>query len=259
MTATTAVRPAGTEPATPGLLRLTRIELRKSADTRAGSWLLLAIAVTTLAAVVLSAVFGAAADRTLAGYFALAQLPVGVLLPVLGILLVTSEWSQRTAMTTFTLVPARSTVLMAKVVAATVLGVLGVVVAAAASVVAALLTPLVSQQDAVWALTGEHVAQVLLVQVVNVLVGVAFGMLLLSSPLAIVLYFVLPTVFTVLVTTVGALDWVRDWLDLTTTTAPMYEGLLEGRGWLQAAASVALWGLLPLVFGWLRIERCDVT
>jgi hypothetical protein len=84
-------------------------------------------------------------------------------------------------------------------------------------------------------------------------------MLLLSSPLAIVLYFVLPTVFTVLVTTVGALDWVRDWLDLTTTTAPMYEGLLEGRGWLQAATSVALWGLLPLVLGWVRIERCDVT
>ena len=33
--------------------------------------------------------------------------PMGILLPVLGVLSITSEWSQRTAMVTFTLEPSR--------------------------------------------------------------------------------------------------------------------------------------------------------
>ena len=84
-------------------------------------------------------------------------------------------------------------------------------------------------------------------------------MLLLSSPLAIVLYFVLPTAFTALVVTVRALGWLRDWLDLTTTTGPMYEGRLDGSGWLQVGTSVALWGVLPMVLGWLRIQRSELS
>lgn len=261
-TPTTAVRPgppAGTDVAAPGLGTLTRVELRKSWDTRAGRWLLLAIGLGTVAAVLLQVLFAETPRTGFADHLALSQLPVGVLLPVLGILLVTSEWSQRTAMTTFTLVPARTRVLTAKVLAAVVLAALGVVATVAVSAVATVLTPLVTAEGTTWAVTGEQLGQVLVVQVVNVLVGVAFGMLLLSSPLAIVLYFVLPTVVTVLVTTVGALDWVRTWLDLTTTTAPMYEGLLAGRGWLQVGASVALWGLLPMVLGWLRIERAEIS
>ena len=41
----------------------------------------------------------------------------GLLLPVLGIMLVTGEWGQRTGMVTFTLEPSRSRVVLAKLVA----------------------------------------------------------------------------------------------------------------------------------------------
>ena len=105
---------------------------------------------------------------------------------------------------------------------------------------------------------ADQVVQVL-VQVLNVLAGVAFGLLLLSSPLAIVLYFALPTAFTVLVSTVAALDWVRDWLDLTTTTGPMYLGELDGQGWLQVGTSTALWLVAPLVAGWVRVQRSEIA
>jgi hypothetical protein len=107
-------------------------------------------------------------------------------------------------------------------------------------------------------LIGAQVGQVVVVQILTVLVGAAFGMLLLNSPLAIVLYFLLPTVVTIVVNTVGALDRVRDWLDLTTTTMPMYDGSLDGQGWVQVGTSVALWGLLPMVLGWLRIQRSEI-
>jgi ABC-2 type transport system permease protein len=253
----TAARPVEAA-APPSLMRLTRVELRKSADTRAGFWLLLVVGLASLAVVTLQLFFADEPDKTFAAYFAMSQLPVGLLLPVLGILLVTSEWSQRTAMTTFALVPARSRVLTAKVLAATVLGLLGVAAAAIASLLAALLTPVLTSDTTDWALSGAQVGQVVLVQVISVLIGVAFGMLLLSSPLAIVLYFVLPTVVTIVSNTVGALTWMRDWLDLTTTTAPMYDGSLDGQGWAQLATSVALWGVAPMVAGWVRIERSEI-
>ncbi|MGY2003772.1 hypothetical protein [Blastococcus sp. SYSU DS1024] len=60
-------------------------------------------------------------------------------------------------------------------------------------------------------------------------------------------------------TTVGALDWVRDWLDLSTTTGPMYVGELDGQGWLQVGTSAVLWLLAPLVAGWLRVLRSEIA
>jgi ABC-2 type transport system permease protein len=257
---TMAPEVAGRTPALapPSLLQLVRVELRKSYDTRAGRWLLLVIGLASLAVVAIE-LFVPDAPKSFSDYFAFTQFPVGLLLPVLGILLVTSEWSQRTAMTTFTLVPRRERVLTAKLLAATVLAVLGVAAAAVAAAVATLLTPVFTDSSLDWSTTGAQVGEVVLVQVISVLVGVGFGMLLLSSPLAIVLYFVLPTVFTILVNLVGALAWVRDWLDLSTTTMPMYDGTLDGQGWLQVATSVGLWLVVPLVLGWVRIQRAEIA
>ena len=242
----------------PPLPRLVRVELRKSHDTRAGRWLLATIALASLVVVAIS-LFVEEAPKGFADTFALTQLPVAVLLPVLGILLVTSEWSQRTAMTTFTLVPRRSRVLAAKVLAAALLAVLGVVASAGAAALATVLTPAVTDSAVDWGLTGDQALQVLVLQLLNVLAGLAFGLLLLSSPLAIVLYFVLPTAFTVLVNLVGALQWVRDWLDLSTTTATMYDGGLDGQGWLQVATSVALWVVLPMACGWWRVQHREIA
>jgi hypothetical protein len=40
---------------------------------------------------------------------------------------------------------------------------------------------------------------------------------------------------------------------------PMYTGDLDGQGWAQVGTSAALWFLLPLVVGWLRIERAEIA
>ena len=38
----------------------------------------------------------------------------------------------------------------------------------------------------------------------------------------------------------------------------MYDGSLDGQGWAQVATSVALWGLAPMVAGWIRIVRSEI-
>jgi hypothetical protein len=234
------------------------VELRKSYDTRAGFWLMLTIGVTSLAAVALRMFVDAGESRTFGDYLAITQWPIGLLLPILGILLVTSEWSQRTAMTTFALVPHRSRVLTAKVAAAGVLAVVGVAASAVASAAGTALTPVLTSGVAHWEVTAAQVGQVTAAEILYVLMGIAFGMALLRSPAAIVLYFLLPSLLTFVVTMAPSLDWLREWFDLAATTVPMYEGTLQGEGWTHLASSMAVWLVLPFVIGWVRIQRSEI-
>src|SRR5918993_3472802 len=104
------------------LARLVEVELRKLGDTRAGRWLLITIGVITLAAITIYFLTSPPSNRTFIGFTSFAATPQGFLLPVLGILLVTSEWSQRTALVSFTLEPHRWRLIAAKVLASLLAG-----------------------------------------------------------------------------------------------------------------------------------------
>ncbi|BCB91532.1 ABC transporter permease [Phytohabitans suffuscus] len=259
-TATPAVpTPRASAAGRPSVGRLTLVELRKMTDTRAGFWLL---AVTALGYAALVAVMFFAADppeQTFYGFFQITMLPSAVLLPVIGILAVTGEWTQRGALTTFTLVPERQRVAAAKLLAGVAL--------AAASVAAGLLFAALgnlagvafTDGDGSWQLTAGALGSAVLLQVVNITMGVAFGMLLMSSPLAIVLYFLLPTVWSVLTSMIGALRTAAEWLDLGVTSMPLAENAMSGSDWPKLAASVGLWVVLPLAAGLVRLVRREVS
>ena len=152
------------------LSRLVRVELRKLTDTRSGKWLLIAIAVITT--LIVGAVFLTAkpSDRTFINFMGATATPQGFLLPVLGILLVTSEWNQRTALVTFTLMPVRGRVLVAKVCAALIAGLAAIVLAVA---VAALATVAGGASNA-WANIGvDDFAKFGLLQISGILQGLA--------------------------------------------------------------------------------------
>src|SRR3954454_23385618 len=124
----------------PGHRRLVAVELRKMVNTRAGLWLQVATVAITVIAVILRSVLGDAADHTFAAVLDVAVKPAAVLLPVAGILLVTSEWSQRTGMITFALVPARSRVLGTKLIASLVLALAMLAMSAAVAAAGVLVT-----------------------------------------------------------------------------------------------------------------------
>jgi hypothetical protein len=120
----------------PSFPRLTLVELRKMVDTRAGFWLQLIVGGLTLLVVVLFCIFGETDELIFRDMFALAIMPATILLPIVGILLVSSEWSQRTAMITFALVPKRMRVMRAKLAAGVVLGLVVLAIALVVAVVA---------------------------------------------------------------------------------------------------------------------------
>lgn len=240
----------------PPMTRLVRVELRKMVDTRAGMWLMIAIGVITVAAVV---IFGLAADekdRTFGNFAAFTGTPQGFLLPVLGILLVTQEWSQRTAMVTFTLEPRRGRTLAAKVYAALLLGVAAIVLAFA---MAALAT-LVFGGDHAWDdFAAIDFLKFGLLQVSGILQGLAFGLLFLNSAAAIVTYFVLPTVFSIIANVWSFLADKAPWIDLGTAQNALFDsGNLTGEEWTQLAVTSFVWVVVPFVVGLWRMLRAEV-
>jgi ABC-2 type transport system permease protein len=247
----------GTTPAAPSMGRLTLVELRKMADTRAGRWLLASIGLIVVTLVTVRVFSGSPDDRNVESFLAFATGGVSVLLPVLGILAVTSEWGQRTALTTFALVPRRSRVITAKLLAALVITVLSVVACVAVALLGNLATELLNRGGG-WELGVDSVLYALLFQLLNMLMGIAFGALLLASGLAIVLYFVIPTVWTVLGSSISALKDAAGWLDLTTTTEPLLTSSMAGDDWARLAASASVWVLLPLAAGLVRVLRQEI-
>ena len=110
-------------------------------DTRAGLWLQLAVVALTVLVVLFVVLAGNAGDRLPHRAWAALQ-PSAILLPVVSILLVASEWTQRTALIPFTLVPERSRVLRtAKLGAGTVLALGAFAVGAAIAAVGTAVAP----------------------------------------------------------------------------------------------------------------------
>jgi ABC-2 type transport system permease protein len=240
----------------PSLLRLAAVELRKMVDTRAGFWLLLSIFAVTVAALVAMYFTGSADDHTFKNMFILAAVPSALLLPVVGILLVSSEWTQRTTLITFALVPRRARVLAAKALAGATLAGVALVLALALGALGTLIAQ--PGLDGTWSLSPEMLGQVALYVTASMLMGIGFGVMLLSSAPAIVLYFGMPLGFSA----IGAIPWVdrvAPWLDWWNSVSILAEEPLDATQWAHAGTTLAVWMVLPLLIGLWRVTRGEVN
>lgn len=242
----------------PTMRRLIAVELRKAADTRSGRWLLIAAVAISLILGLVRAFTGDMADRTLAGALELTVVPLGILLPVMGILLVTSEWSQRTALATFALVPERQRVIQSKVGAALLLGLAAFAISLVAAVLGNLVTVVATNGDGSWSLSGARIYQAFLFQELSLMIGLGFGLLFRSSPVAIVAYFALPTVFAVLGGMIKSLESTWEWLDTGMAFDPLSSGAASGDDWGKILVSSLLWIVLPLAVGTVRLLRSEI-
>jgi ABC-2 type transport system permease protein len=259
MSTATLDRPAAPKRA-PGasLARLTHIEMRKFVDTRSGLWLLVVIGLLSGLLVAVQLIWGDESSGNLTGFLEPSLFPVGILLPVLGVLTVTTEWSQRTALTTFTLVPRRSRILVAKLAAAVIFSLLSVVVSLAFAAVGTALAAAFDRGSGSWSLPAATLGQAVVFQVLNVVMGVAFGMLLMNSPVAIVSLFVIPTAFMIITQLVTAIQDAARWLDINQAMEPLSNGSMAGDDWRHLATSGLLWIVVPLAVGSVRLLRREV-
>jgi hypothetical protein len=99
------------------LRRIVAVELRKSFDTRAGLWLLASVGLASLLTTGAVIAWGPDDDFTYSTFTTTIAFPMSVILPIIAALAVTAEWTQRSGLTTFTIVPHRGRIMLGKAVA----------------------------------------------------------------------------------------------------------------------------------------------
>ncbi|MEP7765130.1 ABC transporter permease [Sanguibacter sp. 25GB23B1] len=256
---TVKTTPTRTQPITAiPFTRLLHVELRKQLDTRAGRWLLITLGLITAIVMVIQVWVSDPEYLTFMDLALGAATPQMFLLPAIGIMAATSEWSQRTGMVTFTLEPRRGRVIAAKLISALGFGVAAVFAAIVLAAVANVAGMALQDGAGTWTVEWDLLAGFFLMQLLVVAQGVAFGMILLNTPAALVAYYVLPTVLTLL----GALiSWMRtpvQWLDMNSTTGPLLMGSMDGDAWAKLAVSSLVWVILPLAAGTWRVLHREV-
>jgi ABC-2 type transport system permease protein len=239
--------------------RLFRVELRKVTDTRAGMWLLIAIGAITVLAVTIFLFAAESSELTYENFAGVTATPQSFILPVLGILAVTSEWSQRTGLVTFTLEPSRPRILTAKFLAVVLLGLAAVAVALAAAALFNVLGSALADGAGDWNLGIAGTRDFALLQLMAIVQGLAFGMLFMNSAAAIVLYFVVPMAWSVLFDLVSALNDAAPWVDLGTAQQPLFDDhSLTATQWTQILVTFSIWILAPLAIGLVRLLRAEL-
>lgn len=238
--------------------RLIHAELRKMVDTRAGRWMLIVMSAISLIVVAALLIWADTDDMTYGTLLGFTAMPLIMLLPILGIMAATQEWSQRTGLVTFTLEPRRGRVIVAKIVAALLLGLIVTAAAFAAAALANVIAAATSDGAGAWDVTWKVALGIVLGFAIFVLQGLAFGFVFLNTPFAIVTSLVLPTVWTIALSLVSALQEPSRWLDLNQTIDPLVSGAMTGENWGQLASSVGFWVVLPMLIGSWRVMRREV-
>ena len=259
-TSTTSTR--RTAPPIP-TVRLVKVELRKMFNTRSGFWMLVSIGVLSVLAAGSVLVFAPDSDVTYTTFVRAIGFPMSVILPMIAILAVTSEWSQRSGLTTFTLAPSRERVIGAKAAATLVVGLGSMAVALTVGVLGNLAGSALAGVDTVWDMSLSTASQMVLGNLVGMAIGFTLGVVLRNSAGAIVGYFVVSLVMPgILVLLAQVRPWFEDlqpWVDWNETQVVLFEGATNtGEEWAMLASTTMIWIVLPLVVGLLPLRRAEV-
>ena len=235
--------------------RLLRAECRKAVDTRAARLLLACTVLLAVAAQAVPLAFPRDVAQDRASFLTWAALGLTRLLPIALILTMTAEWSQRTALITFTLEPRRGRVLAAKVLAGLGLAVVGGCLAfAIAQAGLAVAVAAGHRPDAGW--SGTELAGFAVFMVLTSGIGIAIGSAVHNTAAAIVTYFALAALTSLLL--LPAVQRIGDYANPSQTFGWVLTGDWPGHG-LQIACSAMLWIALPLAIGALRTLRRGIA
>ena len=245
------------------LSRIVGVELRKMFDTRSGFWLMASVVITALLSAASIVAFADDTDLTHYTFSKAVGLPMSVILPIIAILAITGEWSQRTGLTTFTLVPRRSRIILAKVIASGTGGAVAMAIALVFGVVGNLVGPAIAGTDRRWDVSVGHFLTIVLASLLCLLTGTMLGILFRSSTVALVTYFVyafvMPNILALWAARQEGFADLQPWIDLIGAEAYLFEGTPTAQQWAYVAVTAAGWILLPALLGLRLAMRSEVA
>ncbi|GAA3573470.1 ABC transporter permease [Kribbella ginsengisoli] len=236
-------------------VKLVTIELRKSVNTRSGRFLILGILALAVAALTWQLTHLNDGVQRFDGYLAAASTGVMLILPVIGVMAMTSEWTQRTALTTFTLSPRRIRVQFAKFISAIVLSAVVLSVTAAMALAATAIGGAIDGAGASYAGIGGALAGAYLSTALNVVMGAAFGAVIAQTAVAILVFFVAPTAWALAGPALFKDN--ANWLDVFGAFGRIAERDLHGMV-PETLTAIGVWVVLPTIVGLWASSRREV-
>jgi hypothetical protein len=233
-------------------------------DTRSGFWLIASIAITSVLATAGVILWAPDGGLTYSTFATAIRFPVVIILPLIAILAVTSEWSQRTGLTTFTLVPHRGRIITAKAISSVLIAIAAMVLAFAVGALGNLLGTAIRGTPLVWDVGITQCLYYVLGMVLSLLLGFMLGVLFRASTGAIVAYFILtfllPTVFGLLAQSQHWFHSLQPWVDIQFAQAGLFvfDHTLTGQEWAHIAVTGVTWQLIPLLIGLALVMRTEV-
>jgi ABC-type transport system involved in multi-copper enzyme maturation permease subunit len=246
------------------LMRVTKVELRKMFDTRSGFWLIASIVISAVLATGGVILWAPDGQLTYSTFATAIRFPVVIILPLIAILAVTSEWSQRTGLTTFTLMPHRGRIIAAKAISSVLIAIAAMALTFAVGALGNLLGAAVTGATLVWDVTLTQCLYYVLGMVLSLLIGFMLGVLIRSSTGAIVAYFILtfllPTVFGLLATSQQWFHDLQPWVDIQFAQAGLFvfDRTLTGEQWANIVVTGITWLVVPMAVGLWFVVRAEV-
>ena len=213
-------------------------------DTRAGRWLLIGIGAVIAVALTIM-FFNQGGQHPFGDYLQATTMPMALILPVVGILAVTSEWSRARASSP----SASSRAACASPGPSSCRRSLVGVAAFALSLVLAAL----AHQAAItfrgitgdWSIERARPARRRRLRAARHRPGCRLRHASSRTrPAAVVVFFVLPTAWAILGRWSRGWAMPPRWLDMNQTMQPLFEGSLTGEQWAHLGTSVAVWVIL---------------
>ena len=244
------------------LRRIVAVELRKAFDTRAGLWLLVSVGLASLLTTGAVIAWGPDQDFTYSTFTTTIAFPMSVILPVIAALAVTAEWTQRSGLTTFTIVPHRGRIMLGKGIGLALVAVPATAVAFGVGAGGNVVASWISGNDMVWDHDLVAVPSMLLSLTLTLATGLVCGTVIRDSAGAIVAFFVVSFVIPPLLGLLAMTqDWfhdVRPWVDLDHQLSALLRGSFDSEQWSQLAATTGIWLVLPAVAGLWTLVRSEV-
>ncbi|PRZ42015.1 hypothetical protein CLV47_107143 [Antricoccus suffuscus] len=238
-----------------GFGTLLRVETRKMTDTRGGRGVLAAIVALALVVAVWQ-IFTVGDGSFTASNFMMGPVQIAAMLaPVIGLMAMTSEFTQRTALTTFTLAPRRLSVLLAKPLSAIALTIATIAAAILISLAGAALAGAFSGEAVSYAGVGDTIRGFVLTAAMMSVLAAAIGTLIPQTAIAIAVYFIAPTAFSLL--GMAVLKSADPWFNVFSAVERLSGG--DPTAHLdQTLTAVLVWVVIPAVIGTVRALRREV-
>lgn len=238
------------------LSSIIKAEARKATDTQVARTIIVTTLFLTVAMFLMTIFRYKEAGSWIRPFVAISN-PVTTLLAIIFIMLVCEEWTRGTALITYSFVPRRNRVILAKFIVLIIFYIGITVVLFILSALASIISSSMYSYSIIWSQSFASVVLLILPLLINLLFGFSIALVVQETTVALGLYFVIPPI-TVIASQLPTIGLYCKWFSLEHSSSLFIAGSSEVSA-LQYMSSIVIWVIIPCILGSIRNMKRDLV